>query len=166
MGSIPKAIEKVKEETQNLELDFVDGILFSKEHSVIITGQLTDEIPAAGRVQPFSNAKDPWFYFHVKDKTSGRVEPVTEYIPLAEYLFRYDRGGFWVGASAFEYFKFPFNKFTCWCLDDFLHTRMLYRALHASGQSRNYIVQDLALPFATAEEFIKYTTTSFNIWPL
>lgn len=43
---------------------------------------------------------------------------------------------------------------------------MLYRALHSSGQSRNYIVQDLALPFATVEKFIDYTTESFDIWPL
>jgi hypothetical protein len=91
---------------------------------------------------------------------------VTEYIPIAEYLFRYDRGGFWVGRSAFEYFNFPFNKFTRWWLDDFLHTRMLFRALHASSQSRNYIVQDLALPYCTAEQFIDYTAESFGIWPL
>jgi Delta24-sterol reductase len=109
---------------------------------------------------------DPWYYLHVKEKTLWNVEPVTEYIPLAEYLFRYDRGGFWVGASAFEYFRFPFNRFTRWWLDDFLHTRMLYKALHASGRSRNYVIQDLALPFSNAEKFINYTIDSFGIWPL
>ncbi|MCJ1292658.1 hypothetical protein MMC34_004211 [Xylographa carneopallida] len=164
--SIHEAIEKVREETLNLELDYVDGVLFSKEHGVVVTGCLTDDLPATARVQRFSDANDPWYYLHIKERTFWNVEPVTEYIPLAEYLFRYDRGGFWVGASAFEYFKFPFNKFTRWWLDDFLHTRMLYKALHASGQSKNYIVQDLALPYSTVEEFINYTTESFGIWPL
>ncbi|KAH0562183.1 hypothetical protein GP486_003117 [Trichoglossum hirsutum] len=164
--SIPKAIEKVREETSNSEVDYVDGILFSKEHGVVITGCLTDDPPHTGHVQRFSGPGDPWYYLHVKEKTLRSVEPVTEHIPLAEYLFRYDRGGFWVGASAFEYFKLPFNKFTRWCLDDFLHTRMLYRALHASRQSKKYVVQDLALPFSTAEEFINYTIDSFDIWPL
>ncbi|KAI9776335.1 MAG: hypothetical protein M1839_000415 [Geoglossum umbratile] len=164
--SIPEAIEKVREETLNTELDYVDGILYSKEHGVVVTGSLTDDLPAAAQVQRFSDANDPWYYLHVKEKTLWSVEPVIEYIPLAEYLFRYDRGGFWVGASAFKYFRFPFNQFTRWWLDDFLHTRMLYKALHASGQSRNYIVQDLALPFSTAEKFINYTADSFGIWPL
>lgn len=144
----------------------MDGILFSKEHGVVVTGYMTDDIPAFAQVQNFSDAKDPWYYLHVKEKTIRSIHPIVEYIPLAEYLFRYDRGGFWVGASAFEYFKFPFNQLTRWCLDDFLHTRMLYRALHASEQSRNYIVQDLALPFSTAEKFIDYTVKSFGIWPL
>lgn len=144
----------------------MDGILFSKEHGVVITGYLTDDLPDSSQVQRFSDADDPWYYLHVKEKTLGTVKPVVEYIPLAEYLFRYDRGGFWVGASAFEYFKFPFNQFTRWFLDDFLHTRMLYRALHASEQSKNYIVQDLALPFSTAEKFIDYSINSFGIWPL
>ncbi|MCJ1439491.1 hypothetical protein MMC27_008885 [Xylographa pallens] len=164
--SIREAIEKVKKETLNPELDYVDGILFSKEHGVVVTGCLTDDLPATAQVQRFSDANDPWFYLHIKEKTFWSVEPITEYIPLAEYLFRYDRGGFWVGASAFEYFNFPFNQVTRWWLDDFLHTRMLYKALHASGQSRNYIVQDLTLPYSTVEEFIDYTTKSFGIWPL
>lgn len=164
--SIPEIITKIGAETQNPELDYVDGIVFSKEHGVVITGCLTDDVPDFARIQKFSDASDPWFYLHVKEKTLKNPQPIVEYIPLAEYLFRYDRGGFWVGASAFEYFKFPFNQFTRWFLDDFLHTRMLYRALHASQQSKNYIVQDLALPFSTAERFIDYTTSSLGIWPL
>ena len=165
-ASIPEAIEKIREETLDPRLDYVDGILFSKDHGVVVTGSLTDEVPAFGQVQRFSDAADPWYYQHVKEKTFRSFAPVIEYIPLAEYLFRYDRGGFWVGASAFEYFKFPFNRFTRWFLDDFLHTRMLYKALHASGESRNYIVQDLALPYSTVENFINYTIQSFHIWPL
>ena len=164
--SIPEAIARIEAEIQSPELDYVDGILFSKEHGAIITGYLTDDIPDSAQVQRFSAANDPWYYLHVMEKTLERSQPVTEYIPLSEYLFRYDRGGFWVGASAFKYFKFPFNKLTRWFLDDFLHTRMLYRALHASEQSANYVVQDLALPFSTAEKFIDYTIDSFDIWPL
>lgn len=38
----------------------------------------------------------------------------------------YDRGGFWVGDSAFKYTMVPNTKLTRWFLDDFLHTRMLY----------------------------------------
>lgn len=164
--SVPEAIKKVEEEVLNSQNDYVDGILFSRENGVIITGCLTDDLPATAHVQTYSDARDPWFYLHAKEKTIGNTEPVEEHIPLAEYLFRYDRGGFWVGASAFEYFKFPFNRFTRWWLDDFLHTRMLYKALHASRQSGNYIVQDLALPYSSAEKFIDYTADCFGIWPL
>ncbi len=99
--------------------------------------------------------------------TDSGSSTVTEYIPLAEYLFRYDRGGFWVGRSAFRYFGFvPFTAPTRWLLDDFLHTRMMYRALHASGHSRRMVVQDVAVPFANAEALVDYTAAEFDIWPL
>ena len=144
--SMAEGISKLHEATANPELDYVDGIMFSKSQGAIITGRLTNELKDGMSVQCFSAAKDPWFYLHVQDAINQNREPTTEAIPLPEYLFRYDRGGFWVGASAFDYFKFPFNKFTRWWLDDFLHTRMMYTALHASRESKKYIVQDLALP--------------------
>lgn len=163
-SSVGETIRLVRELAAAKKADYVDGILFSKDHGVVVTGEMTDDKPAGARVQTFSRAWDPWFYLHVQKQT--RTESVTEYIPLAEYLFRYDRGGFWVGRSAFSYFPFPFNRLTRWALDDFCKTRMLYKALHASGQSATYIVQDLALPYATAEDFVDYTSEKFGIWPL
>lgn len=166
VSNMSEAIEKIEQVTSDSELDYVDGILFSKKEGAIITGRLADNPKQSVPVQRFSDARDPWFYLHVNDKIRKRTGPTTEAIPLAEYLFRYDRGGFWVGASAFEYFNIPFNDFTRWWLDDFLHTRMMYTALHASGQSKKYVVQDLALPYAAAEEFVDYTDKAFGIYPL
>lgn len=167
--SIAQAVKEVREHTEGEKgerNDYVDGILFSKDHGAIVTGEMTDHLPPNIKAQTFSHALDPWFYLHVEEATRTSNEPVVEYIPLAEYMFRYDRGGFWVGRSAFSYMSFPFNKFTRWFLDDFLHTRMLYRALHASGIATRYIVQDMALPYPNAEKFIDYTEKEFNIWPI
>lgn len=166
VASVAEAISKCKTLTRDPNIDYLDGIIFSKTHGAIITGRLTDSPPENVPIQCFSDAKDPWFYLHVKSRTSDQTESITEAIPLAEYLFRYDRGGFWVGEAAFNYFYFPFNDFTRWCLDDFLHTRMLYTALHASGQSKQFIVQDVALPFSSAEPFVDYTSDTLGIWPL
>ena len=163
-----EAIKKFGQVIVDPKLDYVDGILYSKTQGAVITGRMTDTPTQNARVQHFSDAKDPWFYLHVQDaiaksRSSG---PIIEMIPLAEYLFRYDRGGFWVGALAFDYFNMPFNDYTRWWLDDFVHTRMMYTALHASGQSKKCIIQDLALPFSTAEQFVDYTDKVFGIYPL
>lgn len=167
VSSMKEAIKKIEEATADPSLDYVDGIMFSLTNGAIITGRLTNELKTDMKVQRFSAASDPWFYLHVQDAITKKSGTTTEAIPLAEYLFRYDRGGFWVGASAFDYFKIiPFNRFTRWFLDDFLHTRMMYTALHASGQAKKYIVQDLALPYSTADEFVNYTDQAFGIYPL
>ena len=166
VASMSEAVDRIKESTIDPENDYVDGILFSKDSGAVITGRMTEGPERSLRIQRFSDAKDPWFYLHVQKQIAESTGPVTEVVPLAEYLFRYDRGGFWVGASAFGYFKMPFNDFTRWWLDDFLHTRMMYTALHASGESELYIVQDLALPYATVEEFVDYTDLAFGVYPL
>ncbi|KAL2131379.1 hypothetical protein VTI74DRAFT_5161 [Chaetomium olivicolor] len=169
--SVAEAVEVVREEVRRKENDYVDGILFSKDHGVVVTGELTDEMPEGRKPQTFSGPWDPWFYLHARDKTApergDEGKAPVDYVPLAEYLFRYDRGGFWVGAAAFEYFKFvPFNRFFRWFLDDFLHTRMMYRALHGSGESARFVVQDIAMPFETTEKFVDYTSSELGIWPL
>lgn len=43
---------------------------------------------------------------------------------------------------------------------------MLYRALHAGDTSSCYVIQDLALPYNAAAEFVDYTARNFAIWPL
>ena len=167
ISSVAEAIQKIGEVTADQKIDYVDAILFSKTNGAVITGHMTNTHKPNTPLTRFSAAKDPWFYLHVKDLTSNTEKaPTTESIPLPEYLFRYDRGGFWVGAMAFQYFKMPFTKPTRWFLDDFLHTRMLYTALHASGQSKKTIIQDVALPYATAERFVEYADEEFGIWPL
>ncbi|RCI11602.1 hypothetical protein L249_7710 [Ophiocordyceps polyrhachis-furcata BCC 54312] len=165
-SSVSEAVEAIRAETKNPDNDYVDGILFSPTHGAVISGRMTDEKPDDCEPQTFSRAWDPWFYLHVRDRSQVKAE-TTEYIPLAEYLFRYDRAGFWVGAQGWTYFRLlPFNRFFRWLLDDFMHTRMLYRALHASGESSRFVVQDLAVPYEKAEELINYTTHNFDIWPL
>jgi delta24-sterol reductase len=96
---------------------------------VVITGELTDKISDLAIPQTFSKSRDLWFYLHVQQKTVSDSFSllITDYIPLAAYLFRYDHSGFWVGVKAFRYFLFvPFNQLTRWFLDDFVYTRMLY----------------------------------------
>jgi delta24-sterol reductase len=160
-----ETIKALRQATENPDNDYVDGIMFSNNHGVLMTGQLTDDIPPSESPQTFSGPWDPWFYLHAMEKPLGKQS--TDYIPIAEYLFRYDRGGFWVGTHAFKYFGFvPFNRFTRWLLNDFMHTRMMYRALHGSNMSFGTMIHDLSLPYDTVEEFIDYTTQKLGIWPL
>nr|POE47695.1 delta(24)-sterol reductase [Quercus suber] len=167
VSSVDEAIEKCQAFTSpDSNYDYVDGIMYSQTKGAIVTGTLTDTPDPTLTVQRFSHAKDPWFYIHVQERISNDTKPVREMIPLPEYLFRYDRGGFWVGVAAFKYFRFPFTDFTRWWLDDFLHTRMLYKALHGSGESDRMIIQDLALPYANAKNFIEFTDKRTGIWPL
>lgn len=164
--NVADALETMKLATELKTNDYVDGILFAPDRGVIVSGRMTDDPLPSTRIQRFSRPHDPWFYIHAERTTRGSPQPVKELTPIRDYLFRYDRGAFWTGKYAFQYFLTPFNRVTRWALDYFMHTRVMYQALHASGHASRYMIQDLLLPYDTAEDFIQYVEDKFNFWPL
>jgi len=170
VSSVTDAVKKIEQATDDPSNDYLDGILFSHNFGVICTGRLIDVLPDdTTKVQSFHRATDPWFYLHAKAAAAngrGASKPITEAIPLVDYLFRYDRGCFWVGKYAFQYFMTPFNRITRWALDRFMHTRVMYHAFHQSGHTKRYILQDVAVPYQTAEDLLSFVEETFNLFPL
>lgn len=165
VASMREVVEVFENLTQDTSIEYVDAIMFSANNGVICSGRLTNT--SNSRVQRFTRPTDTWFYLHAEEVASRSVEkPVVETIPLRDYLFRYDRGAFWTGAYAFKYFVTPFNWVTRWALDYFMHTRVMYHALHKSGLANQYVVQDVAVPFDAADEFMQFLDKSFGQYPI
>lgn len=162
VASFADAIETLERSSKENH-DFVDGIMFGKDHGVIIVGKLSDE--SVGSIHRFSRAYDPWYYMHAADIDS-QAKSITETVPLKDYLFRYNRGAFWVGSYAFQRFDIPFNALTRFALNPLLNTRKLYQALQDSGASQEHLVQDLTLPLNKAETFLNYLDAATGIYPL
>lgn len=170
ISSAEQAVRKIREETEGEKAsgnDYVDGLMFSSNSGVVITGRRTDTPTSSLRTQRFFRAQDPWFYLHAR-KTLGRnpSAPTIELTPLTDYLFRYDRGAFWMGSYSFPYFLTPFNRITRFILDKLMRTRILYHAMHESGLASEFIIQDLRTPCHNAKEFIEYIDEEFGIYPL
>lgn len=170
VSSIEEAVNKCKEETSGEEYeknDYVDGILFSKKFGAVITGRRTEDFNADIPLVRFSGRDDDWFYMHVeKQLKESKGKPVTVLIPLPEYLFRYDRGCFWMGKSVFAMASWlPFNRITRALLNPFLNTRMLYAALH-SQPINIQILHDCGVSYSAAAEFIDWAADCTGIWPI
>lgn len=164
--SVSEAISQMDTVTNDPTVDYVDGIQFSLTRGVIIAGRLVDEPKQGLQIQRFSRAVDPWFYIRVQRISESGFVQLKEATPVRDYLFRYDRGAFWTGKYAYKYFLTPFNRITRWALDYFMHTRVMYHALHASGHANKYIVQDLLLPRSGVQPFIEFVSERFGFWPL
>lgn len=143
--------------------DFIDGILYSPGLGVIMTGTLSDktEDPEV----TFSRPEDEWFYLHPQQVVK-KHEVHTELIPLKDYLFRYDRGAFWVGRLGYAIAKIPFTRTTRRMLDRMMYTRRLYQWVHESDLSQRVFVQDIFMPSDTIGAFLPYVESKLNIWPL
>ena len=165
-SSLSEAIQLIKRLIVDPKVEFLDGIIYAVDKIIIISGCSVKIDPhQRTRIQKFTRAFDPWFFLHAKEMTA-KGEVASEITPVPDYLFRYDRGAFWTGIYAFQYFMMPFNRFTRWVLDFLLHTRVMYRALHASGYSRRYIIQDVAIPLNRSEEFFMFLDKLYGIYPL
>lgn len=164
--SVSDACAWTRNQAQDSSVDFLDGIVFSSNRAVICSGRLVDRRPGSSPPTHLRRRKDPWFYLHVDQRTKRTSNPITDYVPLVDYLFRYDRGGFWVAKYAFNYFFTPFNSITRSVLDRFLRAKVMYAALHKSQLSDDYIVQDVGVPYEAVDEFSQWLDANLKTYPL
>ncbi|KAK0616937.1 hypothetical protein B0T14DRAFT_435910 [Immersiella caudata] len=164
-------VETLQEETADgTPNDYVDAITFSLSSTIVCSGRLVDTLPPSTTPQHFLRARDPWFSVHAqrieKRLLASPSTTHTDYVPIRDYLFRYDRGAFWTGRYAFRYFLTPFNRITRFLLNPFMHTRVMYRALHQSGLSDYYVVQDVGVPYSHATDLAVWLHQNLSVYPL
>jgi Delta24-sterol reductase len=169
VSSVQESIEVLKNAEQDTTVEYIDGILYSLNNGVIMVGRLTNTPLPGRKPQTFDKPADPWFYLHAEQMieiSRKQKSPYKESIPIETYFFRYDRGVFWSGTRAFNYFLTPFNRLTRYLLDPYMNSRTMFHALHRSGMASRTIIQDLAVPYENAEAFIRWTDQRTGLWPL
>lgn len=167
-------------------VDFLEAIIFSKNEMVLIEGTRTasqnDTLPHFSMKYPWHE----WFYQHVQ-----KVPP-DELLSLKDYLFRHDRGAFWMGAYAanlpllLRYVKegflgFNSNRSTFMAkmgnpgflfrmlLGWMMPSQRLYSLMHAGTEgwfAERFIIQDFYIPESKAVEFIDYSLEGNGITPI
>ncbi|KAI0399912.1 hypothetical protein F4802DRAFT_587574 [Xylaria palmicola] len=171
LRTFAEASRQLQEQVADADVEFSDGIVFSPRSIVVCAGRLVDELPAGRRPRRYRGRGDPWFYLDVERRVAAgsaaaAAPTVVDYVPLVDYLFRWDRGGFWVARYAYRYFLTPFNRATRYALDPFMHARVMYHALHKSRLSDTYVIQDVGVPFDEAESFFEWLDGALHIYPL
>ncbi|KAK4993830.1 hypothetical protein LTR50_000043 [Elasticomyces elasticus] len=121
VSGVAQAVQEIEKATQDANVDFVDGILFGLDCGVVVSGHLINNVPVDLHCQRYTRARDPWFYTRAEEILGSGRRFTVECVPTKDYLFRYDRGAFWMGAHAFRYFVTPFNiEFPFAYVEDFV----------------------------------------------
>lgn len=181
--STAEALNTLDELCKEPTVDFVDSVLFSSNSGVIVRGHFQDEQKVATPIVSFSHRTDQWYYLHAHSQihhlrnthcdtcnfSASRSPQLSEsnarnLVPTFEYLFRYDRGAFWMGT----YGQPPgvMGSMIRFFFDAAMRTRALYRAMHHSGRSQSFIIQDLAMPWERTDEFLTWSHDTLHIYPL
>ncbi|CAK1354641.1 Delta(24)-sterol reductase [Cercospora beticola] len=165
VDSMEQAMETVKLVQEQQDLHYLDAMFFARDRGVLCLGKLVSNIDADAKVTRYFRPRDQWFYINAENR-SIKERSWTEIIPIRDYLFRYDRGAFWMGKYTYRYFAVPFNRVSRWLLDQYSRTRLMYHALHRSDLAREYVVQDVAVPYSKASNFFDYLDQNFKQYPI
>lgn len=162
-GSYKPTVQQLLENVKKKEADFIDSIVFSPNTSVVITGYFHKE--KNEKTETFSKASDEWFFEKAKN-VAKKGEQYEELIPILDFLFRYNRGAYWMGDYAFSVLRLPNDRLTRFVLNPFMNTRKLYDGLHDLNISQNYFIQDFYCPQEKTLEFLEESEVKLNIFPI
>lgn len=174
--SVSIRYKTVKEPYTRTSADFLDGIAFNKDLTVMIEGSLTDQSPTTRH----------WYF----EKAKEGDEVI---LPLETYLFRYDPGAFWIGAYLLKpsflsryisqgLFNFPSKpSFSQKMLNHmrplpksnrfwlhFLSSRRLWKLHHKAEKwvQEHLIIQDCCLPVSQAATFLAEVRENPGVFPI
>ncbi len=144
-------------------IGFIEAYFYAKNFGTVMYGVLSDK--GDSPISHFLRAYNDWFYLHA-EKISRKQKVYTELIPLEDYLFRHNRGAYWMGTYVFEKLHIPFNRITRFLLNPLLKERIVMRFLQSINVSQRHFVQDFVMPIATLQKMLEYADKKIGIYPL
>ena len=123
--------------------EYLEGIIFSENEAIVIEGEMQDT-PA--ELIFFDTPSSLWYYQFAKNKHQ------TFSVSLIDYLFRYDRGAFWMGSYVLNPSiltrLFPEG---IWGLKDPTPFTYSDRMRYSSLKGPNALVRALSYPFTSSQ---------------
>jgi hypothetical protein len=99
-------------------------------------------------------------------KVTKHTAHYEELIPITDYLFRYNRNGFWMGKVFFEFLHIPYTKLTRKLFSPYLNARAMFDAVQKLNLSRSFFIHDYVTDFDAAADLISYADSVVGIYPI
>jgi Delta24-sterol reductase len=160
--------------------DFIEGIVFSQSHAVVITGNMADELKT-GQVFRQNRPWSPWYVQHIAQTKGGEG-----CMRIEEYLFRLDKGAFWIGryihscvTMARLVFRLGIPKIKMHGFDPNFFFRLLFGWAFSSEKlyqlwhrvpnhicENLFFIHDFYSPFSQAEKVLESFMEQTGIFPI
>ncbi|XP_046745522.1 delta(24)-sterol reductase-like isoform X1 [Diprion similis] len=164
--SLKEACEVFRRQTlKKDDNQFVEGLMFSKERGVIMTGNMVSEADE-DLVNRIGRWYKPWFFKHVESKFDGG--PRTEYIPLRDYYHRHTRSLFWELQDIIPFGNNPiFRLLVGWMMPPKVSLlKLTQTAATKKLYEENHIIQDMLVPIEHLEDSILKFHQAVQVYPL
>ena len=163
VSSHEEALKIIKQRCEEESTYYVEAVLIDDNRGVVISGKLSEKTDVP--IRTYSHASDAWFYMQAEDVAKSE-KLHEELVPIADYLFRYNRGAFWMGEYVLTVLHVPHHKLFKFFLNPWMNTRKCYDAMHDPNISQEYFIQDFYVPFEKTLEFLEYSNDNLGIYPI
>jgi len=160
-------VVKFQESAANIEEnDFVECLAYSKDESVLMTGQLVDDVEPQ-KINCIGRFWKPWFYQHVQGFLSAR-KCGTEYIPLREYYHRHTRSLFWEMQDILPFGNHPvFRYLFGWTMPPKISLlKLTSPQVILDLYEKRHVVQDMVVPFSCLKKSLEFFHKQTELYPL
>ncbi|XP_055327201.1 delta(24)-sterol reductase-like [Paramacrobiotus metropolitanus] len=146
---------------------FVEGLVYSKESGVVMSGKFADVVEGGAQVNPIGYYWKPWFYKHVATFLERRAKGV-EYIPLSHYYHRHNRSIFWTLENIIPFGNHPvFRYLFGWLVPPKVSFLKLtqgetIRKLYEEHQ----MIQDMLVPLQHLKTSLRFFSEEIKLYPL
>ncbi|XP_008568367.1 PREDICTED: delta(24)-sterol reductase isoform X2 [Galeopterus variegatus] len=158
--------DKFSHESQQRENHFVEGLLYSLDEAVIMTGVMTDEAEPS-KLNSIGNYYKPWFFKHVENYLKTNREGL-EYIPLRHYYHRHTRSIFWELQDIIPFGNNPvFRYLFGWMVPPKISLLKLtqgetLRKLY----EQHHVVQDMLVPMKCLPQALHTFHNDIHVYPI
>lgn len=162
--SLDEAVKTFEQEMKCLSGNlFVEGIMFTLNRGVIMTGDMVD---SAEQVNAIGRWYKPWFFEHVRTflyKGKG-----VDYIPLRDYYHRHTKSLFW---ELQDIVPFGNNPAFRWLLGWTMPPKISFLKLTQTKTikelyDKHHVVQDFLVPLAVMKESLLTFEEMINVYPV
>jgi len=165
LDAIVDAFAAASADSQNN--DFVEGLVYSRDQAVVMTGQFVDAVGKDGPLNAIGLWYKPWFYKHAQTYLQHGQSGV-EYLPVRDYFHRHTRGYFWAMEEIIPFGNHPlFRALLGWALPPNI-ALLKYTETQTTQRLREkyHVIQDMLMPMRHLKESILYFDQHFNLYPL
>ena len=157
---------ELKQKCNKKECDFIDGVVYSKDHYVIIEGNLTDQLPLKEKPKNFKMAP---FWRFIENKSHDEI-----FMTTWDYLWRWDTDAFWAVSGDWmgkltenKLFRFTLGRY-------FLRSHILGKLNHLKKKylksstlsKEEPILQDLCLDINKCSTFFGWYNEEIAVYPM
>ena len=168
--TLDEVVDKFTEVTNDPDVDSVEGIMYTLDTGVIMSGKFVDKVPVGGKYNPLNRWYKPWFYLHVEQYMKESVQKAgnVEYIPTDDFFHRQNRAYFWLLKYIIPFgnnvlFRYLFG----WTMPPkFSLVKLLRQKLLPKEQNVNFVCQDFGFKLQDLKHALQFIHDQTEVYPI